>query len=142
MEYKEIDLQELTLGWERLRIELIRAKKFNMDTFRKYFLDTYQLLKNDKEEEKIDKSHVGLIVNASLFANSDTKDLDARFRAALVLTERLIHCCIIDPNSRSAEGTYVYALEVRKEIFIRFDAIDEALEKLEKMLNESVWDAL
>lgn len=142
MENITMNLQELTEGWEKLLIELNRAKRFQMETFRKYFLDTYKVLKNDLEETKIEKSHVPLVAKAFLFANAQCKDVDARFRAALVLTERMLSSCVLDPYARSAEGTYVYILEVRKEIFIRFEDVDGALEKLEKSLNEKVWEAL
>ena len=140
--YQSGRIMSILQGWEKLLIELNRAKRFQIDTFRKYFLDTYQVLKKDLEEAKIEKSHVPLVAKAFLFANAECKDVDARFRAALVLTERMLTDCAFRTYPTVPEGSEIYILEARRDVYVDFNNPGESVAILEKAFDERFWNSL
>ena len=127
------ELKQLTNDWVELRAELNRSKKIKFDLFNEVFAKTFRLLQQTTAEKTIDKDYVALIVNATLFANADMGNKDFRYCAALVLTERMLNQIMSCNTAEAAQGATIYIFELRKEVYLDFNSIDESLEKLEKL---------
>ncbi len=136
-ELKEIE--ELERGWRKLSEDINRNKKIDIRIYEAVFSKTYALLKRYYKEPRIEKVHINLIVNAFLFANTESKELDFLYRAALVLTERMLTCCIAAGEEEAPEGAEVYVLTMRREVHIDFNDVDESLRTLAAVLEEDYW---
>lgn len=124
-------------GWKKLKAELDRINEIDLNLFETIFTGTYQILKQYSNDSRIDKEHIELIVNAYLFVNSAAKGLDFQYRAALVLTERMLDCYAL--GSGTDDGTEVYILTMRKEVHIDFNDVEASLKTLSTALEEDFW---
>ena len=138
----EFNLIEIIDSWEKLHTELKKNKKIDFDIFNKTFTQTYALLKPISTSDTLDKKYVELISNAFLFANNISNDIDGKCRAILTLTERMINCYAFRCSSEIPEGTNIYILDSRKDVYLDFNDVDESINKLEKLFNESFWKNL
>ena len=142
MAYKKINLAELAEKWDALRTELKRFRRINAELFDEAFSQTYSLLCKKSAETTIDRKLVEVIALAYLFANTEIKELDCKYRATLALTERMIHCCGLNPAPAAAEGTLVYLFEAHKEVYLNFKDIDGSVERLETLFKREAWECI
>ncbi len=141
MEDNRLELAEqLTKAWEDLRHEMKRKNKVRFDAFEDVFTKTYQLFSEHSGETALDKKYIGLIVSASLFANSQNPESDFTCSALFSLTERMLACCALGTSEKPVEGTNVYIFEARKEMYIDFTNVRESVNKLAVMYRENYWD--
>ena len=138
MENKK-ELQELIEGWEKLYTELRKNKKINFELFENTFSKTYKTLLQCANEEKIQKDYIALIVNAYLFTEAGIKEMDLQYRAALVLTERMLNSCVMSNCPVQPEGAMVYVLESHKEVYINFGDVITSLDTLTKLFEGDFW---
>ena len=139
---KKIDLTDLAEKWDTLRRELKQTKKVRTDLFDEAFTLTYSLLSKKSAETTIDRKLVEVVCLAYLFANTEIKELDCKYRATLALTERMIHCCALNSTAAPVEGTLVYLFEAHKEVYLDFKDIDGSIERLEVLFRREEWEAI
>lgn len=139
MEETKIDLAELAKGWEKLHLEMKLENKFSFDLFDDVYTKTYEILYKQAEQTSIEKQYIAVIAKAFLFASADSADLECKYRAALVLTERMLNCCVLSSAPASPKGTMVYIFEIRKEVYVDFSNVAESLDTLEKLYDEEAW---
>lgn len=139
MEEKTMETKELVQGWRDLYLELKRTKKINFGFFNEIFSQTFSVLCQHAEADTISKKNAVLIAEAFLFANTDVKELDSKYLAALVLTERMLNCCVFQSTPSICEGAYVYIFEARRDIYLDFTNVTAALAKLEKLFEDEYW---
>ena len=142
MEENITNVFELVECWEKLDYELKKNKRIDFDLFSQTFAKTYSLLTQFATSDSLDKKYVELISTAFLFANNVNGDVDGKCRAILTLTERMITCCAFTNNDAAPEGTNIYILDSRKDVYIKFKDIDESVLKLERLFNELFWKNL
>ena len=139
MDEKNITTFELVNCWEKLNFELKKNKKIDFDFFCDTFTRTYSLLTQFATTDSLDKKYIELISTAFLFANNLNNDLNGKCRAILTLTERMINCCAFNISTDIPQGTNIYILDSRKDVYINFNDIDESVMKLEKLFEENFW---
>lgn len=142
MENKIKEVRELSMGWRKLRIELRKNKKVDFALFEDIFSKTYALLSQHAADTTIDKKYAELISVAYLFANTENREFNNRLRAALVLTERMISCCVFSGACEVLEGTIVYIFEARRDVYLNFGNVSESIETLEALFEEDFWRSL
>ncbi len=126
-------------GWETLYAEIKKSKKVDFALFNNIFSGTYSLLSRYSTESSIDKNCIALIAKAFLFANTESKELESKYRAMLALTERMLNCCVFNRTPVFPEGTTIYVFESRKDVYIDFANVDESIDRLEKLFEEDFW---
>ena len=140
MEENKISLEELIQNWDVLRFELKRSGKFSFDVFSSTFFGTFQMLSQFTTEPHIHKDYLPLILNASLFANSECKAMEFKQQAALVLTERMLSCCLSADPHCAHDRAPLYVLSLRKEVYVNFNNVDESIDRLAKLFEGNYWD--
>ena len=142
MEEKKFEFVQLANNWRALSQE-IKKNKLNFEMFSDTFLKTYQVLKQQDMESCIDKKFLSLIISASLFAHADVShNLESKYKAALVLTERMIDAVTAANKVPLCDETVVYILELRQEIIIDFSNVNDSIETLTKVFEADYWNKL
>ena len=142
MEEKKFEFVQLANNWRALSQE-IKKNKLNFEMFSDTFLKTYQVLKQQDMESCIDKKFLSLIISASLFAHADVShNLESKYKAALVLTERMIDAVTAANKVSLCDETVVYILELRQEIIIDFSNVNDSIEALTKVFEADYWNKL
>lgn len=127
---------ELIAGWQNLCFETKKRKKVDFGFFKEIFSKTYDVLAQVCAQDAVSKDLAGLISEAFLFAKLDL-DLDSKYLATLVLTERMLDCCAFGCAPTVPERTTAYMVQTRKSVNISFKDIDESINTLERVM-ESV----
>ncbi len=141
MEENKFEFEQLSNNWMSLYREFKKTKKINFDVFNETFSKTYHLFVQQVAEPHIEKKYLSIIVNASLFAHIDISDnVESRYKAALVLTERMLNIIMTNRFTSSSNEDVIYILELRQEIYINFDNITESIDTLAKLYEADYWD--
>lgn len=130
--------KELKQAWYELYADVKKNKRIKFELFESTFSQTYALLSNHVNEATVDKKYIELIAQAYLFANIKDETLDSTCLAALVLTERMLAYCAFD-NSSIIDPTAIYIAEVRRDVIIDFNDIDESVSKLAAVFDSIFW---
>lgn len=135
------NMEKLVSGWVDLRLDLQNKGKLDYDLFEKLFTGTYELLNQHRSAPSVDKKYMKLIINAYNFAASKVAIANYMPQAAAVLTERMLHYCVLSEQASSApdDSVYVYDLENLQEIRIDFRDVSKSLNNLVKYLEMSYW---
>ncbi len=133
------ELAALEQGWQKLRFEIRKNKRVDFKSFEETFSATYAVLAKYATQNSVDKACVSLIAAAVLFADAGGRDLDNKHRAVLTLTERMVSCCVLNSADTLPVGTTVYIFEARKEIYIDFRNVNEAVGQLETLFEDDYW---
>lgn len=133
MENKKDMIAELKNMWRSLYREVVGDKKFKFDSFESAFSQTYGLLVEHSAEDSLDKQYIQLIAEAYLFASINDSLLESEFRAASVLTERMLSSLAFNSTSDTTVSSKIYILEAHEEIELNFEDIDESISKLVKV---------
>ena len=132
----KIDIMVLCQQWQQLLMEVENKRRLNAELFKETFSQTYHLLKGYAEDTKLEKAHLPLIIAAHNFCVADREQAEAQCAAASVLTERMIHRCLMDPEVVGIpQGATVYVLEERKDIYLDFHDANLSLEKLSALMH-------
>ena len=143
MDEKNFELEQLTSNWVLLYNEIKKNGKFNFDTFDNAFSSTYQLLCQISTEPSIEKKFLSVITNAYLFAHADVSvNIDSKYKAALVLTERMLDSVMAENAIAPSGESTIYILEFRKEIRINFNDINDSIEVLAKVFEADYWNKI
>lgn len=141
MEINKSELAALVLDWQKLNNQIKKNGYLDIKLFEDTFSKTYSLLSKCAGTENISKSYVELIASAYLFANNENNNLDNKYLAMLVLTERMLKSCAFS-TTESLETSSVYVLKLRREVVLNFNNIHESIGILETMLEEAYWGSL
>lgn len=125
---------ELAQSWKKLSFELTRKRTMDLKLFEETFSGTYAFLLESIQEPAIEKTSLPLLINAFFFTNTSCNDMSSQHRAALILTERMLNCCVMDGAKEAVEGTDVYILEIHGEVYISFKNVTESLDALANLL--------
>lgn len=139
---KKMEALELTRKWKTLNFEMKKNKKVDLSLFCDVFSQTYGLLSRCATENSVHKECVGLIAAAYLFANADSNELDSECLATLVLTERMLTDCAFRTYPTVPEGSEIYILEARRDVYVDFNNPGESVAILEKAFDERFWNSL
>lgn len=141
MEERTYEIEKLANNWKALYKEIQNNDKINFDLFNETFANTYQLLTQEVAESNVEKKYLSIIVNASLFAHVDFNDhVESSYKAAVVLTERMLNTVISDDAAASRNEAKIYVLELRQEVSLSFDNIGESINTLVKLYDGDFWD--
>jgi hypothetical protein len=140
MEENKIVVATLTQEWKTLREDIQKNKRLEFSAFEDVFSKTYKLLSQISMDATVEKQYINLIVNAFLFANSDSKDLEFKYLAAMVLTERMLNTVISEEPKASRSEAKIYVLELRQEVSLSFENIGESINTLVKLYDGDFWD--
>ena len=127
-------LEELKQEWRNLNLELRNRNRLDLTAFKRLFSETYSVLSKKSAADSIPKNCVELIAEAYLFANTNIRELGSSCLAAFVLTERMLNSCIFSGIQSECGISAVYVIEAREEVYINFNDVDEAMRKLEAVL--------
>lgn len=132
----KINAYALAEAWQQILSEADQKRKLNADLFKETFTQTFQLLKGCAKETRVEKELIPLIISAHAFSIADREQAEAQCSAAGVLTERMLHRCLMDREAVGIpEGAHLYLLEERKEIYLDFDEVHVALETLTALMH-------
>ena len=132
----KMDIVALRQQWQQLLTEVENKRRLNDELFKDVFAQTYQLLKTCPEDTKLEKAYLPLIIAAHNFSIADREQAEAKCAAASVLTERMLHRCLMDPEAVGIpQGTTVYVLEERKDLYLDFNDVNLAMEKLTALMH-------
>lgn len=141
MEERVYEIEKLVNNWMTLYKDIQNNNKINFDLFNETFSNTYQLLTQEVAESNVEKKYLSIIVNASLFAHVEFRDhIESSYKAAVVLTERMLHTVISDDLAVSRHEAKIYVLELRQEVAISFNNIGESINTLVKLFDGDFWD--
>jgi hypothetical protein len=141
MEEKIYDIEKLANNWKALYKDIQNNGKINFDLYNETFADTYQLLTQEAAESNVEKKYLSIIVNASLFAHADFDDhMESSYKAAVVLTERMLNTVISEEPKASRSEAKIYVLELRQEVSLSFENIGESINTLVKLYDGDFWD--
>jgi len=138
---EKMALEELKQSWRNLNFEVQKHKRMDLAVFKRLFSETYSLLSKQSAADSIPKNCVELVAEAYLFANTDNRELGDACLAAFILTERMLNYCVFNSNPGDCGISAVYVIEARKEVFINFNDVDEAMCRLENALGGHYWNA-
>lgn len=142
MEENKFEFTELANNWMSLKKE-IKKGKLSFDVFSDTFSKTYQLLNQKASEFSIEKNLLSIIINASLFAHAEvSENVESKFKAALVLTERMLDAVMCQSAETSKSQSTIYILELRQEIQIDFNEVDEAIDSLARYFEADFWNKI
>lgn len=127
-------ISELIALWQDLCFETKKRNKVDFAVFKDAFSKTYDLLCQSCAEESLSRDYVELVAEAYLFAKLDL-DLDSKYLATVVLTERMLNCCAFTASPVAAKDSTVYTIGARKEVLISFKDVDESIITLENVIN-------
>lgn len=131
-----IDAAALAASWQQLTSGVKIKRRLDAELFKETFSQTFRLLKGYAKETAVEKEQIPLIINAYTFSVTDREQAEAQCNAACVLTERMIHRCLMDRSiTEIPNGAAVYILEERKEIWLDFNDVSRALETLTALLH-------
>lgn len=139
MEENKIIVATLAQEWKELREDIQKNKRLEFSVFEDVFSKTYKLLSQISMDATVEKQYINLIVNAFLFANGDSKDLEFKYLATMVLTERMLNCYVINSTPSTCEKVPVYILEARNEVNVDFNKINESLAMLVSVFEKNYW---
>ena len=142
MEGTTFDFEQLANTWRALEQD-VKNSKLSFETFYNAFSNTYKLLSASASEPCVEKKYLSIIVNASLFARAEvSENIDSKYKAALILTERMLDAVTaVDAADPSGEST-VYILDLRQEIKINFKEVNDSIELLAKHFEAEYWKKL
>ena len=140
MEENKITFEQLASKWQTIYRSIQKTGKFSFDIFLEAFTGTYQLLQPKVCEPSIEKSILPIIVNASLFARSEAgENQDSKYKAALVLTERMLNFVLWENRCADCHETTIYLFEQRQDIDIDFSNLNESINTLVKLYDANYW---
>ncbi len=139
---KKMEVLELARSWKTLAFEMKRDKKVDLSVFCDVFTQTYELLSRCATENSVNKEYVAIIAEAFLFANADSNELSSKCVATLVLTERMLTDCAFRTHPTLPEGSEIYMLEARRDVYVDFNNPGESVAILEKAFDERFWGNL
>lgn len=127
-----VSMEELANAWDDLRHNSFKKGNIILEDFTKIFTDTYEVLKELTPAESIPKTYMSLILSAACFAKMSLTGDDKRLRAALVLTERMLHYCVSGDRIAALlpECALIYSPNMRKEIVVYFNDVDGAISEI------------
>lgn len=132
----KIDAAALTESWKQLASGINIKRRLDVALFKETFSQTFRLLREYGKETQVEKAHIPLIVEACTFSVTDREQAEAQCNAACVLTERMIHRCLMDKSvTEIPEGVAVYILEERREIYLDFNDVSVALDTLTALMH-------
>ena len=143
MKEPNFEIEQLSNNWESLCQGIKKNNKISLEVFSDTFSKTYQLLVQKATEQCIEKNLLALIINASLFAHLDiSKNLDSQYKAALVLTERMLNAVMAEGIATPRDEAIIYIFELRKEVCVNFNDVSEALDTLKKLYEADFWGTI
>lgn len=132
-----VDGNALAKQWQLLNLDMQKKARLNAELFQETFAKTFDLLKGYALEAQVAKEHLPLIISAHAFSMAQRENGEAQCNAACVLTERMLHRCLLDREIAVVpEGAYVYLLEARKELYLDFNDVHVALETLTALMHD------
>lgn len=142
MEDTTFDFEQLANTWRTLEQD-VKNGKLSLEKFCNAFSSTYALLSANASENCIEKKLIPIIVNASLFARADvSENIDSKYKAALILTERMLDAVTADGAGEISDESTVYILDLRRDIKINFKGINDSIELLAKHFEAEYWKKL
>ena len=134
-----VSMEELANAWDDLRHNSFKKGNIILEDFTKIFTDTYGVLKELTPAESIPKTYMSLILSAACFAKMSLTGDDKRLRAALVLTERMLHYCISgNPIATMlTDCALIYSPGERKEVLISFNQVDASISEIIRILEQA-----
>ena len=143
MEEKKLEIEQLASNWKSLYQEMKKNNKISLELFEETFSSTYRLLCQKVAEPSIEKSLLSVIVNASLFAHIDaTENLDSKYKAALVLTERMLSSVTAENLAAPCDKATIYIFELRQEVCINFKDVSDSITVLTELYESDFWKKL
>jgi len=142
MDENMILAEQLRQEWKKIRFEVKKSKKLNMELFNSAFSQTYSLLSKHLADKCLDKNYISLISEAFLFANIKDDTLDNTCVAAFILTERMLDYCAFHSEPVLAEKSMIYIFEMREEIELSFDDVNDSITKLTSIIGNIYWEKL
>lgn len=135
------DVEQLVSGWLDLKLNLMNKGKLDYELFEKLFTETYGILSEHRSDSTIEKKYMKLVINAYNFAGTKAATSNYMPQAAAVLTERMLHYCVLSEQAGAGadEVVYVYDLENLQEICIDFRDVSKSINNLVKYLEKSYW---
>jgi hypothetical protein len=66
--------------------------------------------------------------------------MESSYKAAVVLTERMLNTVISEEPKASRSEAKIYVLELRQEVSLSFENIGESINTLVKLYDGDFWD--
>ena len=130
MENATVDTKLLASEWERLTFDLNLKGRLDFEVFKKTFAETFNLLRPYTVSDVIKKEYMDVIVKAYAVVTCEAEIANCYPQAAAILTERMLHHCVVNTAAADASGINIYLVESKKEVYINFEDIDYSIEVL------------
>ncbi len=129
-------IHELHGKWELLQSNRKKTGKIAIDEFKEVFSATYALLDELAHQAEIPKGYMPLILTIADFTKAANSYEDYVSCAAAILTERMLHNCVIStvPESMPTSQATIYSLKERKDTFISFNDVESAIGDLAALI--------
>lgn len=132
-----VDCVQLENNWKSLT-QSLKNERFDYDLFCDTFSQTYQLFIQSASNSHIEKKFLSILIYASLFAHTEISNtLDSKYKAVLALTERMLDTVMKEDAAR--DEVTIYILELRQEVCINFNHINESIDTLAKIYESDYW---